>query len=225
MVSPAQIHRIKLGVCNCYIVKQKNSMLIDAGPPKQERKFIRKTVQLGIDPEEISLIVATHGHLDHIGSLFGIKTVTGGEVMSHRLEREILEKAALMIPEAVTPWAKFLRFLLKLSQQNVSFEPTPVETVVDDEFSLSGYGIDGKILHTPGHSVGSISILLDTGDAFVGDLLMNGFPMRRGPGAPIFADDPEAVEKSVQLLLKNGAKTFYPGHGDPFGAHDLLNED
>lgn len=120
-------------------------MLIDAGPPKQERKFIRKTVQLGIDPEEISLIVATHGHLDHIGSLFGIKTVTGGEVMSHRLEREIVEKATLKIPEAVTPWAKFLRFLLKLSQKNVRFEPTPVETVVDDEFSLSGHGIDGKI--------------------------------------------------------------------------------
>lgn len=224
-MSPAQIHRIKLGVCNCYIVKQKSSMLIDAGPPKQERKFIRKTVQLGIDPEEISLIVATHGHIDHIGSLFGIKTVTGGEVMSHRLDREIVEKADLNLPEAVTPWAKFLRFLLKLSQKNVRFDPTPVETVVDDEFSLSGYGIDGKIVHTPGHTIGSISVLLDTGDAFVGDLLMNGFPMRKGPGRPIFADDPEAVEKSVELLLENGAKTFYPGHGDPFEARDLLTSD
>ena len=197
-------------------------MLIDAGPPKQERKFIRKTVSLGIDPEEISLIVATHGHLDHIGSLFGIKTVTGGEVMSHRLEREIVEAATSKIPEAVTPWGKFLRFLLKLSQKNVSFEPTPVETVVDDEFSLSAYGIDGKIFYTPGHSIGSISILLDTGDAFVGDLLMNGFPMRKGPGLPIFADDPGAVKNSVRLLLEKGAKTFYPGHGDPFEAGDLL---
>ena len=57
--------------------------------------------------------------------------------------------------------------------------------------SLAGYGIPGKIIYTPGHSMGSVSVLLDNGEAFVGDLAMNEFPLRLSPGLPIFAEDME----------------------------------
>ena len=73
---------------------------------------------------------------------------------------------------------------------------------------------DGVIVVDPG----SVSVLLDAGEAFVGDLAMNRFPLRFFPGLPIFADDLDAVTASWQLLLAQGARTVYPAHGKPFPA-------
>ena len=59
---------------------------------------------------------------------------------------------------------------------------------------------------------------MDTGEAFVGDLAMNRFPLRLSPGLPIFAEDPAAVVESWKSLLELGATTVYPAHGKPFPA-------
>jgi len=77
------------------------------------------------------------------------------------------------------------------------------------------------VLHTPGHTMGSVSVLLETGDAFVGDLAMNGLPLRIGPGMPPLAEDAVAVKDSWRLLLEKGAKRIYPAHGQPFGTEVL----
>ncbi len=96
---------------------------------------------------------------------------------------------------------------------------TKVDIVLrDEEFSLVPFGIPGKVLYTPGHTMGSVSVLLETGDACVGDLAMNGFPFHLRPGLPVFAEDLELVKKSWRLLLDQGAKIIYPGHGKPFPA-------
>ena len=63
-----------------------------------------------------------------------------------------------------------------------------------------------------------MSVLLDTGEAFVGDLAMNKFPLRFSPGLPIFAEDQAAVVESWRSLLDQGATTVYPAHGKPFPA-------
>jgi glyoxylase-like metal-dependent hydrolase (beta-lactamase superfamily II) len=92
-----------------------------------------------------------------------------------------------------------------------------VDIVLEDQaFSLSTFGIAGKILHTPGHSPGSVSVVLNTGDAFVGDLVMNAFSMCLRPSLPIFAEDIPQVKNSLKLLLAHGVKTIYPAHGHPF---------
>ncbi len=92
----------------------------------------------------------------------------------------------------------------------------------DEDFSLAPFGIPGKVVYTPGHTMGSVSILLETGDAFVGDLAMNGLPFGLSPGLPVFAEDIKKVKESCKLLLDKGAKAFYPGHGKPFSANLLL---
>ena len=92
----------------------------------------------------------------------------------------------------------------------------------DEEFSLAPFGISGKVLYTPGHTLGSVSVLLDSGNAFVGDLAMNGIPFHFRPGLPIFAEDLELVKRSWRLLLDQGAKVIYPGHGKPFRA-DIIS--
>jgi len=66
-------------------------------------------------------------------------------------------------------------------------------------------------------------VLLDNGEAFVGDLAMNQFPLCLRPGPPIFADDLGLVRRSWELLLERGAGMIYPAHGKPFPA-DLLRQ-
>jgi hydroxyacylglutathione hydrolase len=229
-MSVPEIYRIKLGVCNAYLIQERGTILVDAGPPRQGKKFVKKARAAGIDPGEISLLVATHGHIDHIGSLAGIRTITNAQVLAHAGEKPIIEQALTMIPNGTTLWGRVMGFAIRLSEKNITFEPTPVDIVVEpknprDGYPLVRFGIGGKVIHTPGHTKGSVSLLLDSGDAFVGDLLMNGFPMRRGPGIPIFADDLETVKNSVRMLLSQGAMRFFPGHGNPFNAGDLVGID
>jgi glyoxylase-like metal-dependent hydrolase (beta-lactamase superfamily II) len=92
---------------------------------------------------------------------------------------------------------------------------------VDADFPLQPFGVPGVIIHTPGHSSGSVSILLETGDVFVGDLAMNAIPLRLTPGLPIFAEDLHRLRESWRSLLLRGAKTVYPAHGRPFQAEVL----
>jgi len=83
------------------------------------------------------------------------------------------------------------------------------------------FGVPGKVLFTPGHSMGSVSVLLETGDAFVGDLAMNGSLLRWGAGLPSLAEDLEMVKESWALLLRQGARVIYPAHGKPFPADTI----
>ena len=213
------IHPIKLGVGRCYVVRAEGTILIDGGAPKKARDFIKGIETLFIKPQDIQLIVITHGHWDHIGSAKEIKEITGAKIALHRNEKDWLEKSLKRLPPAVTPWGSVFAKIMAMFLPLVQVPAANVDVVLgDEELSLADYGIPGTIIPTPGHSMGSVSVLLETGDAFVGDLAMNGFPLRLGPGLPIFAEDMQKVKSSWQLLLERGAVTVYPAHGKPFSA-------
>ena len=72
--------------------------------------------------------------------------------------------------------------------------------------------------------MGSVSVLLETGDAFVGDLAMNMFPLRLSPGLPIVAEDMQQVRESWKRLMEAGAKTIYPAHGKSFPVEIIYHE-
>ena len=86
-----EIHRLSLGMCYCYLIKQEGLILVDAGFPNQEEKFLKELKGLSIEPKDISLILLTHGHPDHIGSANEIKILTGGKVAINRREKEWVE--------------------------------------------------------------------------------------------------------------------------------------
>jgi glyoxylase-like metal-dependent hydrolase (beta-lactamase superfamily II) len=175
-----------------------------------------------VKPEEIQLIVVTHGHYDHIGSVKDIKEITGAKVAMHQGEKDCLEKSVdPPAPPGVTTWGRVLGGLVSkaAAASSIVVPATDVDVVLGGEdVSLAEYGIPGRVIYTPGHTAGSVSVLLETGDALVGDLAMNGFPMRLSPGLPIFAEDIEQVKESWKTLLDAGAETVYPGHGKPFSA-------
>jgi len=211
------IHSIKLGFDHCYIIQGKGVIMIDGGGPKQAKGFTKAVERLSMKPEDIKLIVLTHGHWDHIGSAREIKEITGAKLALHQKEKDWLEKSLKPMPPGVTAWGRIFVKIMAMFMPSVHIPATEVDIVLGDgEFSLFEYGIPGKIIHTPGHSMGSISVLLETGDAFVGDLAMNMFPLRLNPGLPILAEDMQKVRESWKLLVKAGAKTIYPAHGKPF---------
>ena len=208
-----------MGFDDCYLIQGEGTILIDGGAPNQARGFLEAIERLGVELEEIQLIVITHGHWDHIGSAKEIKEITGAKIAMHQREKEWLEKGLKFMPPGATAWGRIVSGMLAMLMPLVHIPATDVDVVLgDEEHSLAPYGIPGRVIYTPGHSRGSVSVLLETGDVFVGDLAMNKFPLRFSPGLPIFADDLRQVKQSWELLLSQGAETVHPAHGKPFSA-------
>jgi glyoxylase-like metal-dependent hydrolase (beta-lactamase superfamily II) len=82
--------------------------------------------------------------------------------------------------------------------------------------------VNGNILYTPGHSKDSISILLDNGNAFVGDLVMNNFNSGNIKFMPFLVDNKDVVLEGWDKVIDNGAKIIYPAHGDYFTTDELI---
>lgn len=129
------------------------------------------------------------------------------------------------MPPGVTRWGKVFGSFLNKWSQKFSIEQCEVDnTTGDEDKSLGEFGINGKIVFTPGHSSGSISVILDTGDAFVGDMAMNGLPMTIGANLPIFAENTSVLINSWRKLADMGLKRIYPAHGKPFSIENLLKK-
>lgn len=215
---------VRLGITRCYVIRDEGTIMIDCGPPNKLNNFVKSMNKAAIDPKQIKLIVQTHGHWDHAGSTKAIKEVTGAQIAMHEPDKEWLEKSLNRLPPAASTWGRILLALTTRYMGSAQIPAASIDIVLHNEdLPLAPFGVSGKVVYTPGHTEGSVSVLLDSGDAFVGDLAMNGFPFTMSPGLPVFAEDLKKVKESIRLLLEKGAKTFYPGHGKPFPA-DIIRK-
>ena len=215
---------IDLGFDRCYVLQGDGVIAIDGGAPKKGAAFRRGLERAGVRPGDVKLIVLTHGHWDHIGSAGELKAITGGTLALHEREVSWLEQSLTPLPPGVTPWGRVLVKILGLFMPLFKVPAAKVDMPLGDEdVLLTDYGIPGRIVYTPGHSSGSVSVLLESGEAFVGDLAMNKFPLRLSPGLPILAEDPAAVIRSWKSLLERGVTTIYPAHGNSFSA-DVMRQ-
>ena len=211
------ITSVPLGFCQCYVLRGDGVIAVDAGAPNKGSRLLHALQSEHLSPGDLNLVLITHGHWDHIGSAAEIKAATGAKIAMHRSEVSWLENSLKPLSPGVTAWGKILRAMHRPLMPLINIPATVVDIALDDEpFSLWDYGIPGQVIHTPGHSPGSVSLLLESGEVFVGDLAMNRPPLRFSPGLPIFADQPDAVTKSWKTLLALGAKMVYPAHGKPF---------
>jgi len=212
-----EIFPIKLGLNSCYLIRGRDIVMIDGGMPNKLKTFKRELSNLGILPSVIKLIVLTHSHFDHSGSAREISELTGAEIAVHESERTYLEDGGMIIPKGVNTYGKLTKPLLFSIFKKISFPKFKPDILITNEpYTLSKYGIDGNIIHTPGHTMGSISVILNSGEAFVGCMAHNGFPFRVQPGLPIYAQDIEEIKKHWKILIDRGVKMIYPGHGKPF---------
>lgn len=218
-----RIDRVRCGVTNTYLVREHGVILVDPGDPRSGHRVLRKLAGVLDDPRSIRLMVGTHGHFDHVGAAAELRRATDAALAVHRGDVGWVRSGTFQWPAGVTPWGTFVRrFLGPLMIPFMRFRPTEVDVELGDEgLDLAPYGVTGRVVHTPGHSPGSVSVLLASGEALVGDLAMNGPPMCLKPSYGVFAHQPELVSASWRRLLDLGARTVYPAHGRPFPATAL----
>ena len=211
-----EIFRVRMGINSSYLIRGKDTVMVDGGNPNKLGLFKRKLFKLGIRPDEIKLIVLTHSHFDHAGSAREIRDLTGAKIAIHESERIYVESGGMLTPRGVNFLGKVTMPAFRIMKEIPFPKFKPDILITDKPYSLSEYGIDGNIIHTPGHTVGSISVILGSGEAFVGCMAHNGLPFRIRPGLPIYAQDIDEIKRNWKILIDSGVKTIYPGHGKPF---------
>lgn len=215
-----EIISFRLGVTSCHLICGKEIIMVDSGMPNKLRLFKKHLSRHNIDPARIKLIVLTHSHFDHCGSARDIRELTGARIAIHRSERECVEQNRVIIPKGVNFKGKITQPLIFTFK--VPFPKFTPDILLDDTpYPLTEYGIDGYILHTPGHTIGSLSVVLDSGEAFVGCMAHNGFPFRHRPGLPIYAQDINTIKENWKVLIDKGVTYIYPGHGKAFSIEKM----
>ena len=219
-----RIHRVHGIAAYSFLLETDDALfVVDAGMTGQGRQMLRLISRLGRKPEELRLAVITHAHADHFGGLAEIQDVAEFDVAIHPEHAAVLDAGEVILSPPLNPisatYLAFARHYLPLTGMRGARNVTPLE----DGARLDEWGLAGRILYTPGHSAGDISLLLDDGSAFVGDTVQG----RRIPGIgqpefPNMAVDMPAVVESWERLLGEGATTFYPAHGTVVTAEDLL---
>lgn len=224
------IYPLDFGFNQCYIIQSNTAaIMIDSGLPNKAKEFKKALEEIKMTPNNIKLIILTHGHIDHIGSAKDIKDITGAKIAMHKADIEHIDESKWRkkLPKGIGIWGKTFSGLMHTWAHFVKLKPFEVDLIVDDEgMPLTDFGIPGKIVHTPGHTAGSISVILGSGEAFVGCMAQNRasiymMPLRLSPGLPVLADDIEKVKESWKTILTPEIKTIYPGHGKPFPAEKI----
>lgn len=217
-------HHVPVGICNCFLLCGERTILIDAGAWNGMPAFASRMKELNFDPRKIDLILLTHGHWDHITNLSNIRELTGAKVAIHGRDQFMVETGEPPFPAGATPYGRTMSWLSK-RLIHPHLPKVKVDMVLDDNgMSLSEYGIPGKVVHTPGHTMGHSCIILDSGEAFVGDTAMNSWFLRNTPGLPVLADDINMVVQSWKKILSMGVKRIYPAHGRDFPVEVMERE-
>ena len=206
------IIEIPTTLAKVYLIKgEKGSVLVDTGFPGNGKRIARFLSKKGIDPQRVGLILITHGHIDHYGSARELRELTGAPVAVQELDADGPRKG---ISAHVYPCGLFGRMLnLYASKQRAeAFEP---DIILQGNEDLGKYGIEAKVVPTPGHTPGSVSVVLPEA-AITGDLIVGRFFFSKAPAYSCFIWDREQLRQSVRKLLEYSPKVFLSCHGGPF---------
>ena len=212
-----EIIKLKLALSNAYLVRGRKTILVDTGSPREGMKILQALARLSIEPKDFSLILHTHAHFDHAGSTLQLKHWINVPTAVHIKDSEMLARGRM---NPLTPTS--LEGRLVIPFVNRLFSGFKADILINEEISLKEFGANGKVVFTPGHTAGSISVLLANGEAIVGDLMMGGsvggnlFPSR--PNYHYYADDLAQVRTSIKKLLDLKVKKLHVGHGGPLDA-------
>jgi hydroxyacylglutathione hydrolase len=211
-------YAVPVKMTNCYLIRGDDGwVLVDSGIPGGFPTIRKHLEKWSIAPRDVRLVIITHGHIDHFGSAGDVRDATGADILIHLEDLPYLERGIHPFPKGVTIWGKALRALSRAIPLASALSPGGHADIIigNEDYPLRLFGICGRVVHTPGHTRGSVSVLLDTGEAFVGDLAFNGAPFCLRPKT-VLADDIEQVGKSWRALRERGVRHIYPGHGKPF---------
>ncbi|KUN80959.1 hypothetical protein AQJ66_25105 [Streptomyces bungoensis] len=141
-----------------------------------------------MNPKDIRLIVVTHGHVDHFGSAAELTRLTGAPIAGHIADLSVYRAGGVSDP--YLPIGVFGRLFVRSARVRETTEPFEPDVLVRGEAHLSDFGVEARIMPTPGHTAGSVSVLTDHGDLVAGDLVATPFlGFGKRPANPPFHDD------------------------------------
>ncbi len=213
------IRVIKTGFVNVFLLGKGPYILVDTGVKSSGRKILDYLYEYDIDPKDIELIVLTHGHGDHIGSLDLLRRKTGAKVLMSEREFSTLTGEIDHGIKPVAKWMKVLAFLFGWLPMKAKPLYLNVDILMESEFDLNAYGLDGKVLLTSGHSKGSLSVIIGE-EAIIGDSLM-AFGRNTKPHKPFIAASLADIKKYMEMLIDQGIKVFYLSHGGRYEVSDI----
>jgi glyoxylase-like metal-dependent hydrolase (beta-lactamase superfamily II) len=217
------VHRIGLVNVAAYLIRKPGeAILVDCGNRGSEEKIMEKLKGLGVEPGMLKLLVLTHEHFDHAGSARRIRELTGCKIMIQRSAAYRLRKGFTPIPSGTRWKAKIVVGVGRaFTRRIMSYPGTEPDLIVDDQFDLAAFGFPGKVIHTPGHTHGSVVILMEGGELIAGDTL---FGVENKQHFPPFAEDLPSLLKSWAVIRQWDISTIYPAHGHHFSFESFLAE-
>lgn len=201
-----------------YLIEGTGGMvLVDAGLRGDETKVLHLMESLGRD--DLRLIFITHAHIDHYGSAAALRSHSGAKIAIHRSDAVAMAAGKTRLGKA-RGWGHLVGIFLPLLERIARPPPTPADLLLEDGDDLRDFGLEGRVLHTPGHTLGSSCLLLEEGAAFVGDLVTTtgSLHIQRA-----FAQDWSLIPESVRRLQSQRPRRLYTGHGRrPASGSDLV---
>ena len=181
------------------LIKDQLPILIDTGFGSETQETERLMKEVGVLPEELHLIVNTHHHSDHVGGNFHLQKKYGVQIAAHKWEAELINSCD---PEACS--AEWL---------DQPVEPYRVDRKLSDDDEIHTGSRTLKVLHTPGHTLGHISLYEPEEEILIcGDL----FHRNDIGWLNIFREGVASIQRSIESLdrlsrLRIGQA--YSGHG------------
>jgi len=194
-VAPQHILNVGYRSTHYYILSDgKPRLLVDAGWPGMVGRMQAECRRFGIRVEDIPYQLATHYHPDHAGHAEDLKRLG--------VQLVVLDTQVSAIPLLATIVKPRDNYTPITERGNI------VISEAQSRAFLAGIGVAGQIVSTPGHSDDSVSLVLDEGIAFTGDL----------PPQAMVPDDPtDPARQSWERLRALGVTTVYPAHGGKQG--------
>jgi glyoxylase-like metal-dependent hydrolase (beta-lactamase superfamily II) len=202
------IHKIDgVRVANCYLIIRPDKMLlIDTGMPRNIGKILDYVKKLSKSPTDIRYIILTHSDLDHIGNASELKKITGAKLVIHAGDAPVLKGQQRQRSDKGLLHVAFL-----IIQPVFPILPAEPDIILQNDSELEGF----RILHTPGHTTGSICIyepgkILFTGDSVISS--QQGDPL---PPTKRLLSDISQSRESLARIGKLAYDILLPGHGAP----------
>lgn len=225
-----QILSFKLGFTNNFLIKlKKGYILVDTSYAKKYNQFLKELKKEKIDLSEILYLVLTHHHDDHSGFASKILSNSKAKIIVHENATHFLKIGThdtrgkhwnWIVDRVLNPFSK----LQKHNYPPIIIREKDIILKNNKQKNLSTFGIKGRIIPTPGHSNDSISLILNDGNAIIGDTAMNLLNLGETKYRPFFIQDLNKIYQSWKKLIQFGAKILHPSHGKPFLIEKLSKE-
>lgn len=183
----------------CYLLLAGKVTLIDTGIRGADETIVARLRAAGRDPAELSAILLTHAHADHMGSAAALRALCPAPILAHAAEQRWIEDVSLQLRDRPVPG------FLQLVAGSVK-----VDRVLREGDEVDCGGVGGRILHTPGHSPGGITLHLPAlRTLFTGDAV----PL---PGDMPLYDDLQTYVRTVRRIMAiEGVERLYSAWHEP----------